>query len=342
MPYFNKQRGTWTAQVIRNGKKYRTQHSTIAEASAWEDAKRAELQGILPMPRISTLYQWAVAYLDYAQIQHVEKTYKEKRSVLHRFFQSIDPHTAPEDLHRGGVLTYFQRQSAARSGYAANKDRKNLLSAWNWAAQYLPDWPQDNPFHTVKMVEERSPRYVPPEKDFWAVYEVAESEQDRLMLLCYLHLAARRTEIFHLRREDVDLDRKRVRLYTRKRRGGSLHHDWLPMTEPLRKAFSAYLPTISGPWVFPDPCSGLPYHSRQKWLPRLCELARVPKFGLHSIRHLSASILVSHQVPLLDVQATLRHLNLTTTQRYVHRIETGCCLVSVFDSIHQRGNCERK
>lgn len=280
-----------------------------------------------------TLHQWAVAYLDHSKQRHVDKTYAEKRLAFSLFFSSFDPYIYPEQLHKGEVLKHFEKQASSRSGYAANKDRKNLLAAWNWASQYLPEWPSSNPFQVHRMPEQRSPRYVPPEKDFWAVYQVAESEQDRLMLLCYLHLAARRKEIFQLRVEDVDLEHKRVRLHTRKTRDSSLRYDWLPMTNDLYKGFSKHLSAVTGFWCFPDPQSGLPYRARQKWLPRLCNLADVRSFGLHAIRHLSASILVANKVALTDVQSVLRHGNLTTTQRYVHRLETGTCLVSVFDRL---------
>lgn len=53
--------------------------------------------------------------------------------------------------------------------------------------------------------------------------------------------------------------------------------------------------------------------------------------GLHGIRHLSASILVNAKVSLLDVQAILRHTNLTTTQRYVHRLESVRKAIEVFE-----------
>lgn len=289
-----------------------------------------------------TLYEFAVAYLDHAKARHAEKTYFEKRIAFQQLFKAIDPHLAADRLHKGQVLTHFEQQAQARSGNAANKDRKNLLAAWTWAGQYLPSFPQENPFKVLKCAEQRSPRYVPPEKDFWAVYDAAESEQDKLMLLCYLHLAARRNEIFYLRREDVDFNRRKVRLHTSKRKDGSQHFDWLPMTAMLHEALSAHLASVVGEWVFTDPKTGYPYLQRDRWMKYLCAKAGISRFDLHSIRHLSASILVSQQVPLPEVQATLRDLNLTTTQRYVHRIETGCCLVSVFDSIHQRGNCEQK
>ena len=331
MAYYNAQRGRWIAQVIQKGERITSSHRSRAAAERWEEEQKDRQN------QAATLYEWAVAYLDHTKARHAEKTYLEKRLAFQQLFKSVEPHLDAALLHRGQVLAHFEQQAQSRSGNAANKDRKNLMAAWNWAAQYMPSFPQENPFRVMRCAEERSPRYVPPEQHFWAVYHVAESDQDRLMLLCYLHLAARRNEIFYLRREDVDLDRRKVRLHTRKRKDGSQQFDWLPMTETLHEAFQSHLAGVSGKWVFLDPKSGVPYLHRDRWMQHLCRKAGVPRFDLHSIRHLSASILVSQQVPLPEVQAVLRHTNLTTTQRYVHRMETGSCLTSVFDSIQGRG-----
>ncbi len=48
--------------------------------------------------------------------------------------------------------------------------------------------------------------------------------------------------------------------------------------------------------------------------------AGVKPFGLHSIRHLTASILANAGEPLIRIQAILRHKKLATTERYLHRL----------------------
>ena len=75
-----------------------------------------------------------------------------------------------------------------------------------------------------------------------------------------------------------------------------------------------------GDWVFPDPDTGGPYLYRQHWMKRLCARAGVRPFGLHAIRHLSASILANDGVAVILIQAILRHKNSNTTQRYLHRL----------------------
>lgn len=206
-----------------------------------------------------------------------------------------------------------------------------MIAAWNWGHKYIVGFPNYNPFLVDRFPEVRFPRYVPPEEDFWKVYSVSESDQDRIMLLSFLHLAARRNEIFNLRCEDVDLRRKQIRLYTRKRQDGSLEFDWLPLTDRLFREYESVLPSRQTEWVFPNPKTGIPYDTRQKWLPRLCRAAEVKPFGLHAIRHLSASILIKNGVSLIDIQTILRHKKMVTTERYLHRLESVRDAIKIFD-----------
>jgi hypothetical protein len=72
-----------------------------------------------------------------AKVRFSTKTYKEKVSMFKRFFKVIDPKMPVAKLKPGDVLKYVVKQKEERSGYAANKDRKNLVAAWNWGMKYL-------------------------------------------------------------------------------------------------------------------------------------------------------------------------------------------------------------
>jgi len=266
-----------------------------------------------------TLIEWATKYLEYSKVKFAGLTFNEKRLVFKRFFKSVDPLLTVDKIKPVQVLNYLRNQATDRSGYAANKDRKNLLAAWNWGIKYL-DLPSPNPCLTERFPEERHNRYIPPESDFWKVYEVAEG-QDKIMLLAYLHLAARRSELFRLRWEDVDFFNQRVRIGTRKRLGGSLEYDLLPMTDELFNAMILHRQLAKCDWVFTNQESSEPYKVRQKHMRQLCKRAGVKAFGYHAIRHLTASMLAQADVPMVTIQRILRHKNLTTTERYIRGLE---------------------
>jgi integrase len=300
--------------------------------------------------RIDTvcLGDWAQAYLDVAKSRFADKTYDEKRSMFKRFFEIVSPALPVSQLKPAEIMAYTIKQKEDRSGYAANKDRKNLVAAWNWGMKYMdPPLPGPNPCLVDRMPEERQPRYVPPEEDFWKVFEIAEG-QDKVMLLAFLHLAARRSEIFRLTWSDIDFGNNRVRLWTRKRMDGTYEYDWLPMTSELRESLRWWwknrpLKDHSHVFLCLDETEftreyyGKPFMYRLQFMRRICDRAKVKRFGFHAIRHLSASILYRLGYEVAVIQAILRHKSPNTTERYLRSIGLERVRDALEDLTRQKG-----
>jgi len=323
MPYKRRKKNKveWIADVMRQGKRYYKIFDTKAQALGWEsEIRKAPEENLMTPSESLTLIEWATKYLEYSKVKFTAKTFDEKKSAFKGFYKQVDPSLSVDNLRPVQVLNYLRTQATKRSGYAANKERKNLLAAWNWGIKYL-NLPSPNPCMTERFPEERQNRYIPPEGDFWKVYEVMEEGQDKVMLLAYLHSAARRAELYRLRWEDVDFAGQRVRIGTRKRLGGSLEYDWLPMTDELFNVMVIHRQSAKTEWVFPNPESGIPFVARQRHMKRICQQAGVKPFGLHAIRHLTASILAQEDVPMVTIQRILRHKQLTTTERYIRGLE---------------------
>lgn len=278
--------------------------------------------------------EWANKYLSDVQRRNSKKTYVEKRSGLLRFLRFIQSKGLHE-LSPALALAFFQEQHDNRSGYAANKDRKNLATAWEWGRKYLDGFPEKaNPFAAVdRFPEQRKDRYIPPEEDFHKIFELAEG-QDRVMLLALLHLGARRGEVFRLTWAEVDFGENRVRLVTGKTRDGTPRADWLPMTSELRAALLWWWesrPYKQAKHVFtclddspsPNHNPGGPFLYRQHFMPRLCRRAGVKAFGFHAIRHLSAVILYKAGHPVSLIQKILRHQSPNMTERYLRSLGFG-------------------
>lgn len=322
MPYKRKKKNKvqWIADVMREGRRFYRIFSTKSEAIAWEsEIRKNPLENLMTPSESLKLIEWATKYLEFAETKFTDKTFKEKKTVFKRFFKNVNPLLSVDIIKPVQVLNHLRKQATERSGYAANKDRKNLMAAWNWGIKYL-SLPSQNPCLTERFPENRQNRYIPPESDFWKVYEVTQG-QDRVMLLAYLLLAARRSELYKLQWNDVNFDNQRVRIGTRKRWGGSLEYDWLPMTDELFNALVIHRQSAKSQWVFPNPKNGDQFTSGQKKMHKLCKLAEVKYFGLHAVRHLTASILAQEDVPMVTIQRILRHKNLTTTERYVRGLE---------------------
>lgn len=324
----------WLGRVQKDGQIRQKICRTKQEALAWEaEQRKTEWE---TTDTTSSLGQWAQNYLDYAE-KFAGKTYGQKKKTFKEFFAAkgrndrciVAPGDDVKSLTPAKVLAILQVQFRQRSGYAANKDRKNLVAAWNWGIKYHA-FPTPNPCLVDRFPEQREPRYVPPEEDYEAVLEQA-SGQDRVMLVAFLHLAARRSELFRLTWADVDFGRDRIRLSTRKRLEGSLEYDWLPMTGELKSELLWWWENRKykqQPFVFvcEDEMKfcrehiGKPFTNRQHFMRRLCQRAGVEPFGFHAIRHLTASILYRLGQPVGVIQSILRHKNPTTTERYLRSL----------------------
>ena len=209
-------------------------------------------------------------------------TYLEKRDCFKRyllFAQKED--RALKETTAAFAMKYLQMQNNTRSGYAANKDRKNLAAAWEWGKKYLDGFPKDlvNPFRMVdKFPETRQPRYVPPIEDFDKVLSVSQG-QDQVMLTAFLHLAARRGELFQLNWEDVNFDLNQICLTTRKTKTGTPKRVWLPMSSELRSKlewwrinrpykWSKYVFTMLDDSPSPNHNPGGPFKQRRHFMQR--------------------------------------------------------------------------
>jgi integrase len=232
-------------------------------------------------------------------------------------FKTIQPTTRPEDITPAMALESLRRLSLEISRHAANVVRKNILAAWAWGKKYygLPAW---CPFTEVeKFPVDQKPRYVPPEADFWKIYEAA-APSDRVMLLLMLHTGARRGEVFKLKWDDIDFSNQKIRFGTRKTGHGGMEYAWVPMTTELRELLRHHkLFAQTENYVFTDPKTNDPYQWRVRFMERLCKRANVKHFGFHAIRHLSATILAYEGLDIPSVQSVLRHKNPNTTARYI-------------------------
>ena len=288
-----------------------------------EDAQ-AETQSNAPM-----LLDWPVLYLEDIQRRQAEKTFEEKRDAMKRFLvyaQGLDL----SEITPGVALRYLQEQHDKRSGYAANKDRKNLSAGWNWARKFMQGFPLElpNPFEAVaKFPTIRKPRYVPPEADFWKVYDVAQG-QDRLMLAAMYYMpAGRKADYFNLPWRDINFKLSIINLWVSKvgkRIPYRMHPDlknlllWWREARPLKNIENVfYCVNVGDAEIEAHESYGQPFLSRHKFLGQQCKKAGVRKFDFHSIRHRRAVDLYLAGNKVATIQRLLAHSNASTTEGYL-------------------------
>lgn len=317
MPY-KMSNGKWRAERMIDGKRKTRVFALKTDARKWESQQSADLW--VQQTHTICWLEFATAYLDWSKERHSAKTLREKVLSFKHSMKVIPPKTDSDKVTPMHALDILRQVDKTVSGNAANKVRKNLAAAWQYGVRYY-GFPQDNPFLRVeRFAEDKHPRYVPPEEDFWRVVDATEDSRDRTFLLFLFYTGARVGEAFRLTWDDVDFVGHRVRLGTRKTRTGGLSYAWLPMTEELRQAMAQLRVRSRSGLVFVNRNTGEQYTVRQHFMPQLCRKAGVQPFGFHAIRHLAATILAHSGLDLPTVQAMLRHQSPTTTARYIHSL----------------------
>jgi integrase len=282
------------------------------------------------LKRKSTICEWKDAYLQDCAAHNVPSTCAAKAFAFRMLLTDFPGDKPVNTVTKPRVLVFLSRVAQKRSGGSANAVKKQLTAAWTWGMASL-SMPKENPFRVAKFPQDEHPRYMPPLADFTTVHNLTTGV-DYAMLLTALHTAARRGEIFRLTWDDVDFKRRLIRLGTRKRAGGGMQYDWIPLTSALSDALSALKQESTANLVFPRP-DGKAYLTRSHFLKKLCAEAGVKRFGYHSIRHLSASMMAKNLL-VTEIQAILRHKSLLTTILYLHRLGYGVKgqLDNIFDA----------
>jgi integrase len=169
---------------------------------------------------------------------------------------------------------------------------------------------------------------VPPPEDIDRIRLVANMDE-RDFIECVYHTLARRSEVVRPTWEDVNFEQRWVRLYTRKRRGGELQGDYLPMNDTLFKV-------LHDRWKVRDKDSlkvfSFTPHELRYMMERLVRKAnkaikgkgkerKIKPFGFHAIRHHVSSILNdSGKANMKQIQKLLRHRRQSTTEIYLHSV----------------------
>ena len=158
---------------------------------------------------------------------------------------------------------------------------------------------------------------------------MVSNRMERLFLDCYLQTGARRSEIFRWTwHEDINFEKRKVRLGSRKSRDGSMKYRWFDMNDDLYNGLRWLWENRKfkqSPYVWvndrPGPNYGNPYKYRNSFLKGLCKKANVKRFGFHSLRRFVASVLQdSGKVSLKKIQLLLGHASISTTERYIYHL----------------------
>jgi integrase/recombinase XerD len=124
----------------------------------------------------------------------------------------------------------------------------------------------------------------------------------------------RRGEILTLKLDQVDLDRREIRLTVTKTKKPRV----IPLSDRAVSILAAIASERSQGYVFINPTTSKPYQSVKKAFGSACRKAGITNFRFHDLRHTFASWSVQGGADLYRLSRILGHSNLQMTTRYAH------------------------
>ncbi len=148
--------------------------------------------------------------------------------------------------------------------------------------------------------------------------EVTTNLKHRCIISLLYSSGLRRSELLHLRIEDIDS--KRMLIKVKQGKGNRDRHTVLnkSVLEDLRKYYKAYRPKV---YLFEGPKPGTPYSQSSvlKVISRSATKARIlRKVSPHMLRHSFATHLLEEGADLRYIQVLLGHKSSKTTEIYTH------------------------
>jgi integrase len=316
--------GCW--QVKGKGWRYRFECQKQTYSGQWFPSKaaaqaaRAEHRQRLKMPPPNEnsppawdLESLILDYLNGARRQFQPKTWKYKRYV----YQSFRDFAGNLPLYQITGHLVGQYLLTRPSNYNYNFHRKDLSALFRWAVDR--DLMPVNPCRKIIRLPVHPAEPIHITEEEWARFLLAAGPE-RPFFLTVFYTLGRVGEIYRLKWEDLDWEREEIRLWTRKRRGGQLEEDWLPLAPELRQHLQAIHRRREHPeYVFINPRTGQPFNQRRRLLRGICLQAGVRPFGYHAIRHMGADRLMHAGEDLRTISRYLRHKSLSTTEQYLRR-----------------------
>lgn len=327
--YSVKGRG-WRYDFTHKGERYtEAWFKTKTEAKTAEVEKRKELKNPQLEPAAPTdtdFLDLVNQRLDHVKAYNSSKHYSDYQAMAKRWTKLWGRRSCSE-ITTGDVKQHLLRRREV-SAYTANQDLRCLRAAFNFGMNN--NIITVNPTQGIRFFPvDRRRKYIPPKEDVVKAISVGNAEEQQYLWTIVL-TAGRVSEINKLTWDDVDLNRRVVTLWTRKRKGGNREPRNVPMVsklfEIMRDRHASRHPEM--PWVFWHTywdrkgrqwVSG-PFKDRKSLMAKVCEKSSVKYFRYHALRHLTASILDDLGAQMGSIQKILGHKNRSTTEIYLHSI----------------------
>lgn len=344
MAYYDKPRGRWRGSYIDAQGKRRTKlfgakgkelRKDFEAAIAWEQLKKTERKLKRMDERLAMLENVIADYIKTCEEDKFHPTtIKGKQYFLGGLLKAVG--NKPLES-----ITLKELKDFVYAHPQRNKARKELSAFFNFAVDYYSLASNPITKRTIKrQPKDRQPQRVPSDRDVARIWTAAD-RWDRNFITAFLTTGARKSEVLRMSWEDVEFDRRRVRLWTKKSSTRELTPRWVEMGDLLFNAlqdqWKTKLPESNYVFQCRNPRFknyGDRFVERDHFIRKLCkkinkveerkdpaEQDLIEPFSYHGIRRWYTSVMADkHKRSIPVLQKLLGHSRPTTTERYVYLV----------------------
>jgi integrase len=335
MAWYDKKRKHWVADHWVKGKRLSKRGFNSKRAARdYESEEEKKLKkGRSLTPPATGFREIANQYLDQVlAIEMTPTTYSGKARAFRGFLSFMGG-----DIPFLDVLPFQVDQYLATvpgSNYNKNCYRKELHTLWQWYKKKFLRPDIINPVSATDIRDHQVKRKRNlTEEEVILMIDASKPGEERAFFVVMLHTWARPNEVCRLKWSDVNFDRMEITLWTRKRKGGRLEQDTLPMNRALAGELQSLERKSES--VFINKKTGRPYKTRTKLIYKIARKAKIepieyrPRKTRHGIRQYAiypgwretrrymAQRARQKDAPMAEVSFMLRHREQRTTEDYL-------------------------
>jgi site-specific recombinase XerD len=264
-------------------------------------------------------------YKDYGKTNLAPSTRKRYGAIIDNFLRFLEnryPYIEKISQFTPKIFEDFKgfRKEEGAENRTVNAEMIVIRMMFRLAVQW--GYAKANPTDGVsklRIPSKNAPRFLSEEECQKLL--AASDEFLRPIFFTFLSTGMRKSELENLEWEDVDFDRRKIRIRVKDNWSPKSNEREIPMNDGLVEVLRRQTQKTNGSrFVFPDEAGGSIYKNRLR--KRLMTLTKKLGFGeitqVHALRHTFASHLVMKGVDLATIKKLMGHSDIDTTMIYSH------------------------